>query len=81
MRDFKIVNRITNITDNLNRYFTEISRYPILTPDEEARLAIKSREGDAKSKEIILKSNLRFVVSVAKAYESPKANLEDLISE
>jgi RNA polymerase primary sigma factor len=81
MRDFKIVNRITNVTDNLNRYFSEISKYPILSPEKEAELAKKSKDGDLEAKETILKSNLKFVVSVAKAYESPKVNLEDLISE
>jgi RNA polymerase primary sigma factor len=81
MRDFKIVNRITNVTDNLNRYFSEISKYPVLSAEKEAELAIKSKNGDEESKELILKSNLKFVVSVAKAYESPKVNLEDLISE
>lgn len=81
MRDFKILNRITSTSDNLSRYFTEISRYSILSPDEEADLAKKSRNGDEEAKEKILKSNLRFVVSVAKAYESGKVNLEDLISE
>lgn len=81
MRDFKIVNRITNTSDNLSRYFTEISRYSILSPEEEADLARKSKSGDEEAKEKILKSNLRFVVSVAKAYESGKVSLEDLISE
>lgn len=81
MRDFKIVNRITNVTDNLNRYFSEISKYPVLSPDKELELAIKCSNGDSEAKEIILKSNLRFVVSVAKAYESNKVNIEDLISE
>jgi RNA polymerase primary sigma factor len=81
MRDFKIINRITNVTDNLNRYFTEISRYSILSPEEESDLAKKARNGDEEAKDKILKSNLRFVVSVAKAYESGKVNLEDLISE
>jgi len=81
MREFKILNRITNATDNINRYFNEISKYEILTPEKEADLAIKSKMGDEKAKEAILKSNLRFVVSVAKAYQSTNVMLEDLISE
>ena len=42
MREFKIINRITNTTDNISRYFAEISKYEILTPEKEAELAVKS---------------------------------------
>lgn len=81
MREFKIINRITNTTDNISRYFNEINKYEILTPETEAELAVKSKNGDLKAKELILKSNLRFVVSVAKSYSSHQNPLEDLISE
>jgi RNA polymerase primary sigma factor len=81
MREFKIINRITNTNDNIARYFSEINKYEILTPEKEAELAVKSKNGDVKAKELILKSNLRFVVSVAKAYASHQNPLEDLISE
>ena len=81
MRDFKITKRLTNPTENLSRYFNEISKYEILTPEKEAELAFKVIEGDLDAKEKILKSNLRFVISVAKTYQIPGATLEDLISE
>jgi len=81
MRDFKIINRITSTSDNLSRYFNEISKYEILSPEREAELAFKAKNGDLKAKEAVLKSNLRFVVSVAKSYESGNSPLEDLISE
>ena len=81
MREFKIINRITNTTDNLTRYFNEISKYEILSPEKEAELATMAKNGDAKAKEAVLKSNLRFVVSVAKSYVSTHSPLEDLISE
>lgn len=81
MREFKIINRITNTSDNLNRYFSEISKYELLSPEKEAELAFKAKDGDEKAKEAILKSNLRFVVSVAKSYVSGNSPLEDLISE
>jgi len=81
MRGFKITHRLTNSTENLNRYFNEISKYEMLTPEKESELAFKAKDGDEKAKEKILKGNLRFVVSVAKSYEMPGANLEDLISE
>jgi RNA polymerase primary sigma factor len=81
MREFKIINRITNTSDNLTRYFNEISKYEILTPEKEAELATMAKNGDAKAKDAVLKSNLRFVVSVAKSYVSSHSPLEDLISE
>lgn len=81
MREFKIINRITDTTDNITRYFNEINKYKILTPEKEAELAVKSKNGDLKARELILKSNLRFVVSVAKSYSSHQNPLEDLISE
>lgn len=81
MREFKIINRITDTTDNISRYFNEINKYKILTPEKEAELAVKSKNGDLKARELILKSNLRFVVSVAKSYSSHQNPLEDLISE
>jgi len=81
MREFKIINRITSTTDNISRYFNEINKYELLSPEREAELAFKAKEGDSKAKELILKSNLRFVVSVAKSYASHHNPLEDLISE
>ncbi len=81
MREFKIINRITNTSDNLTRYFNEISKYEILTPEKEAELSMMAKNGDAKAKDAVLKSNLRFVVSVAKSYVSSHSPLEDLISE
>jgi RNA polymerase primary sigma factor len=53
----------------------------MLDPQVEADLAMRAKEGDIKAKERIILSNLRFVVSVAKAYTTKNAPLEDLISE
>jgi RNA polymerase primary sigma factor len=81
MRDFKILVRYANPTESLSRYFTEISKEEILTPEKEAELAFLTKEGDEKAKEKLIRSNLRFVVSVAKAYANNNIPLEDLISE
>jgi RNA polymerase primary sigma factor len=78
MRDFKITQRLGNSSPNLSLYFSEIRKEKILSPEEEAELAYR---GDREAKEKIVKANLRFVVSVAKAYSSPAVPLEDLISE
>lgn len=81
MRAFKIAQRYTDTSDNLYRYFNEISKYERLTAEKESELCFRILEGDEKAKEQVLKSNLRFVISVAKSYQSPGASLEDLISE
>lgn len=81
MKDFKILVRFSNPSANLQRYFSDIMKEEILDPQTEANLALKAREGDKSAKERIIRSNLRFVVSVAKSYAGKNAQLEDLISE
>lgn len=81
MKDFKILVRFSNPTENLSRYFSDIMKEEILDPQTEANLALRARDGDVVAKEKIIKSNLRFVVSVAKSYSGKNAALEDLISE
>jgi RNA polymerase primary sigma factor len=81
MRQFKITERKTDRTDVLERYFSDISGIPILTPDEENEIAIRARGGDEEAKAILIRSSLRFVVSVAKSYSGTKYPLMDLISQ
>jgi RNA polymerase primary sigma factor len=66
---------------SLDLYLKEISRYPLITRDEEARLARRIREGDQQALEKLCRSNLRFVVSVAKKYQNQGVALADLINE
>ncbi len=66
---------------SLDLYLKEISRYPLITRDEEARLARRIREGDQQALEKLCRSNLRFVVSVAKKYQNQGVSLSDLINE
>ncbi len=54
---------------------------PMITPDEEVELAKRIREGDELALEKLVKSNLRFVVSVAKQYQNRSLPLNDLINE
>ena len=65
----------------LDRYFDEISKEPLLNPDEEIALAKKVRSGDEAALEQMTRANLRFVVSVAKRYQNQGLSLGDLINE
>ena len=86
MRQFKIRNEITARTENISRYLNSISKFEILTVKEEEELGYKIQKGGEeakKARELLVKSNLRFVVSVAKQYAqaSSSVTLEDLIEE
>jgi RNA polymerase primary sigma factor len=85
MRQLKITQSITNRTDEaLDKYLNEISRVPMITPEKEVELAQAIRRGGEKgqqAKDMLVKSNLRFVVSVAKQYQNMGVPLGDLINE
>jgi RNA polymerase primary sigma factor len=66
---------------SLDLYLKEISRYPLITREEEARLARRIREEDQEALDKLCRSNLRFVVSVAKKYQNQGVALADLINE
>ncbi len=68
--------------DPLQKYLADIRRYPLLTPEQERELAVKVKEtGDKKSAELLVTSNLRFVVKVAAEYSRFGARMIDLIQE
>lgn len=62
-------------------YLKDIKNIPLLTHEEEVELAKKAQKGDEKAKNKLVKSNLRFVVNVAKKYQNHGLDLVDLISE
>jgi RNA polymerase primary sigma factor len=66
---------------SLDLYLKEISGYPLLERSEEAELAARIRKGDRQALEKLARSNLRFVVSVAKKYMNQGVSLLDLINE
>ncbi|NCD68316.1 sigma-70 family RNA polymerase sigma factor [Mucilaginibacter agri] len=82
MRQLKISESITNReTASLNQYLSDIAKIPMVTPQEEVTLTQKIREGDQAALERLTTANLRFVVSVAKQYQSSGLTLGDLINE
>jgi RNA polymerase sigma-32 factor len=69
-------------TDPLAKYMSEIRRYPLLTREEEERLAkLYYETGDKSAAETLVTSNLRFVVKIAAEYSKFGAKLIDLIQE
>ena len=62
-------------------YLEDVSRYPLLTPEEEDSLARQAQSGDPVALEKLIRANLRFVVSVAKRYQNRGLAFGDLIQE
>ncbi|MDZ7262436.1 MAG: sigma-70 family RNA polymerase sigma factor, partial [candidate division KSB1 bacterium] len=66
---------------DLQRYFNEINEIPLLTREEEICLASEIKEGRIDALRKLVEANLRFVVTVAKAYQDRGLPLSDLIME
>ena len=68
----------------IGEYLHDISRYGLLTKDEERRLAYKVRSGDEHARERMINSNLRLVVDIASHYinyASGRVSFSDLVGE
>ena len=71
MRQLKITKSITNReSDSLDKYLQEIGHEELISVEEEVELAQRIKKGDRKALEKLTKANLRFVVSVAKQYQT-----------
>jgi RNA polymerase primary sigma factor len=82
MRQLKISKQVTNRESiSLEKYLHDIAKITMISPDEEIELAQKIKLGDKAALEKLTKSNLRFVVSVAKQYQNQGLTLPDLINE
>jgi RNA polymerase primary sigma factor len=73
--------KISAESESLDQYLREISAYPLIDRGEEGRLASRIRDGDTTALETLVRSNLRFVVAVAKKYQNQGVSLADLINE
>jgi RNA polymerase primary sigma factor len=68
-------------TDALQLFLNEMGRYRLLTAAEEVELAKRIERGDLEAKELMVNSNLRLVVSIAKKWQGHELTLLDLIQE
>jgi len=79
--DYKIKIGEPLTEDILSLYLKEINQIPLLTREEEERLAKRAIKGDERAKQQLIQANLRFVVSIAKKYQISGIPLIDLINE
>ena len=77
----KLLAPAAQLMSNLDLYFQEVKAYSLLTRAEECELARGIHSNDNESLHKLVKSNLRFVVSIAKEYAHYGVPLEDLINE
>lgn len=81
MRQLKITHNIAERNEQVEKYLGEIAKNELLTAEQEGELAKRIRLDDSDALEILVKANLRFVVSVAKQYQNQGLPLSDLINE
>ena len=67
--------------DVMKLHLNEINKIPLLSNEKEIELAKKAASGDKAARDLLVSSNMRFVVNVAKKYQNRGLDLEDLISE
>jgi len=67
--------------DSIAKYFKDVRKSVLLTPNEEVSLAKRIKKGDKRAMDELVKANLKFVISIAKEYQGQGLMLSDLISE
>ncbi|CCG57405.1 DNA directed RNA polymerase sigma subunit [Brachyspira pilosicoli WesB] len=67
--------------NNISLYFADAKREKLLTREEEIELTQRLKKGDSQARAKLIRSNLRFVISIAKQYKNSGLLLEDLIGE
>jgi len=82
MRQLKIIRQVTNRSDtSLDKYLHEIGKIPLLSAETEVELARRIHKNDREAFELLVASNLRFVISVSKQYQNQGLSLSDIINE
>ena len=81
VKEITITKNILNEkSDILKEFFKDIDKYPIYSGEEQIELARKAKAGDETSKEKLITSNLKFVITCAKKYTGQGVPLIDLIN-
>jgi RNA polymerase primary sigma factor len=69
------------VEDSVRTWLRKIGRIPLLTADQEIRLALHMEQGCQACKMMLIEANLRLVVSIAKRYAGRGLSMQDLIQE
>ena len=67
--------------DSISKYFKDVRKSKVLTPNQEVELAKRIQNGDDKAMHELVEANLKFVISIAKDYQGQGLQLSDLINE
>lgn len=67
--------------DPIKAYLKDVRPIPLLTPEKEKEIARRIKKGDNEARNIMIRSNLRLVISIAKKYTNLGVPLSDLIEE
>lgn len=70
-----------SIGRELRLYFKEVGKFQLLTANEEKELARRIQKGDQTALHLLILSNLRFVLKIARSYRNSGISLSDLINE
>lgn len=83
LKQLRVAPMITrrNESQSVQIYLNEVSKIPMLTVDEEVEAGLRVLNGDKSASDLLVRSNLRFVISVAKQYQNQGLGLMDLINE
>ena len=81
MADSRLKTNTTEEQNNISLYFADAKKEKLLTREEEIELTKRLKEGDVEARSKLIRSNLRFVITIAKQYKNSGLLLEDLISE
>lgn len=76
-----INNTVPVLRDPLRAYIAQISKYPVLTKNEEDAVVKRMLNGDVEAAKLLVMSNLRLVVKIAFEYKGAYQNVMDLIQE
>ncbi|MCL2479348.1 MAG: RNA polymerase sigma factor RpoD/SigA [Treponema sp.] len=70
-----------NSDDILEYYLRDINKVPLLSREEEIKVAREAAGGSRQARDRLINANLRFVVRIAKKYQGHGLPLTDLINE